>query len=74
MQYATAYAFRAAMNLAVCCYHKRSELNGLTNAMLKWIWCGSEAGYDHFYLCNVIVKADYFCKILIETAQQRCIY
>jgi len=24
--------------------------DGLTNIMLKWIWCDSEGNYDDFYL------------------------
>jgi len=24
--------------------------DGLTNFMLKWIWCGAEGNYDDFYL------------------------
>jgi len=26
---------------------------GLTNFMLKWIWCGSEGSYDDFYLWDI---------------------
>ena len=29
------------------------SFHGLTNFMLKWIWCGSEASYDDFYLRDI---------------------
>jgi len=39
--------------------------------MLKWIWCGSEGNYDYFYLWDVKINPDYFCKILVANGQQR---
>ena len=33
--------------------------------MLKWIWCSYEGHYHDFYLWDVWIIPDYFCKILI---------
>jgi len=27
--------------------------DGLTNFMMKWIWCDAEGNYDDFYLWDV---------------------
>ena len=32
--------------------------------MLKRIWCGSGESYDDFYLWDIQINAEYFCKIL----------
>jgi len=56
--HATAHALRAAINLnsillrqEICCLGNSLIFDGLTNFMLKWIWCGSEAQvYGNAYL------------------------
>jgi len=82
--HSTAHAFRAAINfnsmlLAVTTdlmFRKLLIFDGLTNFMLKWIWCGSEGNCDDFYLRDVWVNPDYFCQIeiLIANGQQRWVY
>jgi len=49
-------------------------VDGLTNFVLKWIWCGSEGNYDDFYLWGFLINPDYFCKFLIANGQQRLVY
>ena len=56
----TVRAFRAAINLnsmllrqQIWCLGNYLIFDGLTNFMLKWIWCGSEANYDDFYVWDV---------------------
>jgi len=55
------------------CYDYRSDVQknlsfyGLTNFMLKWIWCGSEGSYDDFCLWDIKINAEYFFKMLIAT-------
>ena len=49
------------------------------NFMLKWLWCGSEGSYDDFYLWEIkdiknVLTADYICKDLMATMQQRWVY
>ena len=58
--HATAHTFRAAINLnsmllreQIWCLGNYLIFDGLTNFMLKWIWCGSEGNYDDFYLWDV---------------------
>ena len=34
----------------------------------------SEGNYDDFYLWDVKINLDYFCKLLIANGQQRCVY
>jgi len=58
--HATAYAFRATINLIcmlfrqhICCLGNYLIFDGLTNFMLKWIGCGSEGNYNDFYLWDV---------------------
>jgi len=58
--HATAHAFRAAINLNgmllrqhIWCLGNYLIFDGLTNFMLKWIWCDSESYYDDFYLWDV---------------------
>jgi len=48
--------------------------DGLTNFMLKWIYCGSEGNYDDFYLWDVQINPDYFYNLLIANGQQRFAY
>jgi len=57
--HATVHAFSAAINLKsmllllrhqIWCLGNHLIFDGLTNFMLKWIWCGSEGNYDDFYL------------------------
>jgi len=59
--HATAHAFlRAAINFnsmllrqQIWCLGNYLIFDGLTNFVLKWIWCGSEGNYDDFYLWDV---------------------
>ena len=46
-------------------FRKIFEFYGLTNFMLKWIWCGSEGSYGDFYQWDIYINAEYFCKIPI---------
>ena len=71
IQYATAHAFRAAMKLnsmllqQTWCSGNFQSFEGLTNFLLKWVWCGSdgsEGSCDDFYLWNIYINADFFCK------------
>jgi len=58
--HATVHAFRAAINLngmllrqQIGCLGNYLSFDGLTNFMLKWIYCGSEGNCDDFYLWGV---------------------
>ena len=79
--HATAHAFIAAINFNsmslrqhIWCLGNYLIVGGLTNFMLKWIWCDSEGNYDDFYLWDVQINPDYFCKLLIANGQQRWVY
>ena len=72
----TAHALRAAINLnsmllrqQIWCLGSYFIFDGLTPSVLKWIWCASEG--NDFYLWNVTINPNYFCKILIANGQQR---
>jgi len=41
------------LRLQVWCLGKFLSFYGLTNFMLKWIWCGYEASYDDFCLWDI---------------------
>jgi len=56
----TVRAFRAVINhnsmllqQQIWCLGNYLIFDGLTNFMLKWIWCGSEGNYDDFSLWDV---------------------
>jgi len=58
--HATVHAFRAAINpnsmllrQHIWCLGNYLIFDGLTNFMLKWIWCDSEGNSDEFYLWDV---------------------
>jgi len=58
--HATAHAFSAAINFNsmllrqhIWCLGNFLIFEGLTNFMLKWIWCDSEGNYDDYYLWDV---------------------
>jgi len=38
------------LRLQIWCLGKFLSFYGLENFMLKWIWCGSEASYDDFFV------------------------
>jgi len=41
------------LRLQIWCLGKFLSFYGLTNFMLKWMWCGPEGSYDDFYLWDI---------------------
>jgi len=77
----TERAFRAAISLKsmllrqqIWCLGNYLIFDGLTNFILKWIWCGSEGNYDYFYLWDIKINLYYFCKLIIANGRQRWVY
>jgi len=40
-------------------FRKFFSFDGLTNFMLKWIWCGSEGSYENI-LSDIQLNADHY--------------
>ena len=75
--HATAHVFRAATNLdsmfwrqLIWCLGNYLIFDGLPNFMLQWIWYDFEGNCDEFYLWDVQINPDYFCKLLTANGQQ----
>jgi len=46
-------AYPWLLQLQIWCLRKFLNFYGLSNFMLKWIWCGSEGRYDDFCLWDI---------------------
>jgi len=70
--HATAHVFRAAINFNsmllrqhIWCLRIYLIFDGLTNFMLKWIWCDSEGNYDDWFLFGGCLNKSW---LLLETS------
>ena len=41
------------LRLQIGCLRKFFSFYGLTNFILKWIWCGFAGSYDNFYVWDI---------------------